>query len=160
MTAYTFIYCDSTRTVAVQTRGALRQACQSNLKLTSEIGHAAKFPIRIIARSPVFPFPNHSNNMVHSRIRHTNYVKVKRTEIKKLLSSRSDRVKAVDFHPTENWILCALYNGKVNIYNYDTQLILRTFPITDVPVRAGRFIARKNWIVTGSDDFQLVFPRY
>jgi WD40 repeat protein len=82
---------------------------------------------------------------------------VKRTEIKKLLSSRSDRVKAVDFHPTENWILCALYNGKVNIYNYDTQAILRTFPITDVPVRAGRFVARKNWIVTGSDDFQLVF---
>ena len=83
-------------------------------------------------------------------------MQVKRTEIKKLLSSRSDRVKAVDFHPTENWILCALYNGKVHIYDYDTQLLLRTFDITDVPVRAGRFIARKNWIVTGSDDFQLV----
>jgi coatomer subunit beta' len=83
-------------------------------------------------------------------------IKVKRTEIKKLLSNRSDRVKAVDFHPTENWILCALYNGKVYIYSYDTQLLLRTFDITDVPVRAGRFIARKNWIVTGSDDFQLV----
>jgi coatomer subunit beta' len=50
-----------------------------------------------------------------------------------------------------------LYNGKVHIYNYDTQVLLRTFDITDVPVRAGRFIARKNWIVTGSDDFQLVF---
>ena len=86
-------------------------------------------------------------------------MQVKRTEIKKLLSSRSDRVKAVDFHPTENWILCALYNGKVHLYNYDTQALLRTFDITDVPVRAGRFIARKNWIVTGSDDFQLVkFP--
>jgi len=73
-----------------------------------------------------------------------------------LLSSRSDRVKAVDFHPTESWILCALYNGKVYIYNYETSTLLRTFDITDVPVRAGRFIARKNWIVTGSDDFQLV----
>lgn len=86
-------------------------------------------------------------------------MQVKRTEIKKLLSSRSDRVKAVDFHPAENWILCALYNGKVHIYDYDTQLLLRTFDITDVPVRAGRFIARKNWIVTGSDDFQIVCER-
>jgi coatomer subunit beta' len=83
-------------------------------------------------------------------------VQVVRTEIKKLLSSRSDRVKAVDFHPTESWILCALYNGKVYIYNYETSTLMRTFDITDVPVRAGRFIARKNWIVTGSDDFQLV----
>jgi WD40 repeat protein len=79
-----------------------------------------------------------------------------RTEIKKLFSSRSDRVKAVDFHPVENWILCALYNGKVHLYNYDTQALQRTFDITDVPVRAARFVARKNWIVTGSDDFQLV----
>jgi len=44
----------------------------------------------------------------------------------------------------------------VHIYNFDTQLLLKTFDITDVPVRAGRFIARKNWIVTGSDDFHLV----
>lgn len=27
--------------------------------------------------------------------------------------------------------------------------------MTDVPVRAGRFIARKNWLVVGSDDFHL-----
>jgi coatomer subunit beta' len=46
----------------------------------------------------------------------------------------------------------------VYIYNYDTQVLQRTFDITDVPVRAARFVARKNWIVTGSDDFQLVNP--
>jgi coatomer subunit beta' len=32
--------------------------------------------------------------------------------------------------------------------------------VTDVPVRAGRFVARKNWIVTGSDDFQLRVVNY
>lgn len=32
---------------------------------------------------------------------------------------------------------------------------MKTFELTDVPVRAGRFVARKNWIVCGSDDFQL-----
>jgi hypothetical protein len=84
---------------------------------------------------------------------------MRRTEIKKLLSSRSDRIKAVDLHPTESWILCALYNGKVQVYNYKTQLLLRTSDTAEVPVRAGRFIARKNWLVTGSDDFQLVLRR-
>jgi coatomer subunit beta' len=83
-----------------------------------------------------------------------------RTEIKKLFSGRSDRVKAVDFHPVESWILCALYNGKVQLYNYETQVLQRTFDITNVPVRAARFVARKNWIVTGSDDFQLVIPKF
>ena len=37
---------------------------------------------------------------------------------------------------------------------------MKTFELTDVPVRAGRFIARKNWIVCGSDDFQLRVYNY
>lgn len=41
-----------------------------------------------------------------------------RLEIKKLLSSRSDRVKCVDIHPTEPWVLSALYNGHVFIWDY------------------------------------------
>jgi hypothetical protein len=41
------------------------------------------------------------------------------------------------------------------------QAIVKTFELTDVPVRAGRFVARKNWIVCGSDDFQLrVYSTY
>lgn len=32
--------------------------------------------------------------------------------------------------------------------------------MTDLPVRAGRFIARKNWIVVGSDDFKLRVYNY
>ena len=38
--------------------------------------------------------------------------------------------------------------------------IVKTFELADVPVRAGRFIARKNWIVCGSDDFQLRVYNY
>ncbi|KAK2705291.1 hypothetical protein QYM36_017359 [Artemia franciscana] len=44
-----------------------------------------------------------------------------------ILTARSDRVKCVDLHPTEPWI----------------------------PVRSGKFIARKNWIITGSDDYRI-----
>jgi len=36
-----------------------------------------------------------------------------RLEIKKKLSARSERVKSVDFHPNEPWILAALYSGHV-----------------------------------------------
>ncbi|KAG6355756.1 hypothetical protein INS49_003722 [Diaporthe citri] len=83
-----------------------------------------------------------------------------RLDVKRQLFARSERVKGIDFHPTEPWILTTLYSGHVYIWSYETQAIVKTFELTDVPVRAGRFIARKNWIVCGSDDFQLRVHNY
>ncbi|KAI5287866.1 Coatomer subunit beta' [Ascosphaera aggregata] len=83
-----------------------------------------------------------------------------RLDVKRQLFARSERVKGIDFHPTEPWILTTLYSGHVYIWSYETQSIIKTFEVTDVPVRAGRFIARKNWIVCGSDDFQLRVYNY
>ncbi|KAK3687894.1 coatomer WD associated region-domain-containing protein [Podospora appendiculata] len=80
--------------------------------------------------------------------------------IQRQLFARSERVKGIDFHPTEPWILTTLYSGHVYIWSYETQQIVKTFELTDVPVRAGRFIARKNWIVCGSDDFQIRVHNY
>jgi WD40 repeat protein len=77
------------------------------------------------------------------------------TFIQRKFLSRSDRVKGVDFHPTEPWILTGLYNGTVNIYNHETGAVVKTFEVAEVPVRCVRFIPRKNWFVAGSDDFQL-----
>jgi coatomer subunit beta' len=74
--------------------------------------------------------------------------------------ARSERVKGIDFHPTEPWILTTLYSGHAYIWSYETQAIVKTFELADVPVRAGRFIARKNWIACGSDDFQLRVYNY
>ncbi|EAU82527.2 coatomer beta' subunit [Coprinopsis cinerea okayama7 len=76
-------------------------------------------------------------------------------DVTKKLFARSDRVKAVDFHPTEPWLLCALYNGTVQIYNHTTGSLIKSFEVAEVPVRTAKFIARKNWFVAGSDDFQL-----
>ncbi|KAI9692988.1 MAG: hypothetical protein M1822_004983 [Bathelium mastoideum] len=76
------------------------------------------------------------------------------------LFARSERVKGIDFHPTEPWILTTLYSGHVYIWSYESQAIVKTFELTDVPVRAGRFISRKNWIACGSDDFQLRVYNY
>mmetsp|Transcript_27509 Transcript_27509/g.65528 ORF Transcript_27509/g.65528 Transcript_27509/m.65528 type:complete len:943 (+) Transcript_27509:197-3025(+) len=75
-----------------------------------------------------------------------------RLNIRRKLTSRSDRVKCVDLHPDEPWMLCSLYNGTVHLWNYQSQTLLKTFEVTELPVRAAKFIARKQWIITGSDD--------
>lgn len=81
-------------------------------------------------------------------------------DIKRRLTSRSDRVKCVDLHPAEPWMLCALYNGHVHIMNYENQQLVKDFEVCDVPVRSARFVARKNWIITGSDDMQIRIFNY
>ncbi|KAF8324305.1 coatomer beta [Cantharellus anzutake] len=76
-------------------------------------------------------------------------------DINRKLFTRSDRVKSVDFHPTEPWVLAGLYNGTAHIYNIDSGASIRSFEVAEVPVRCVQFIARKQWFVAGSDDFQL-----
>lgn len=97
-----------------------------------------------------------------------------RLDVKRKLLARSDRVKCVDLHPTEPWTLVSLYNGHVHIWNHETQqliksfevrlflliLIYEIFKVCDLPVRAAKFIVRKNWIATGSDDMQLRIFNY
>ena len=47
---------------------------------------------------------------------------VTRAGVQRKLSARSDRVKSVDFHPSEPWVMTCLYNGNVYIWNYDNQV--------------------------------------
>jgi hypothetical protein len=61
----------------------------------------------------------------------------------------------VDIHPTEPWVLTSLYSGHVVIWNYTTQSAVKSFEVTELPIRAGKFIPRKQWIVTGSDDMMI-----
>ncbi|GJZ96214.1 coatomer subunit beta'-3-like protein, partial [Tanacetum coccineum] len=65
---------------------------------------------------------------------------------------KSERVKSIDLHPTEPWVLIGLYSGNVNIWNYHTQVTEKSFEIAKSPVRAAKFIANKEWIVCGADD--------
>ncbi|XP_009388663.1 coatomer subunit beta'-1 isoform X1 [Musa acuminata AAA Group] len=75
-----------------------------------------------------------------------------RLDIKRKLAQRSERVKSVDLHPTEPWILASLYSGSVCIWNYQTQTMVKSFEVTELPVRSAKFIARKQWVVAGADD--------
>lgn len=78
-----------------------------------------------------------------------------RLDIKRKLTARSDRIKSVDLHPIEPWMLCSLYNGNINVWNHESQQLVKTFEVCDLPVRAAKFVPRKNWIVAGSDDMQI-----
>lgn len=81
-------------------------------------------------------------------------------DVKKKLVARSERVKCLDLHPTEYWILVSLYDGKVHIWHYETQQLLKTFEVNDGPVRVAKFVPKKNWIVCGSDDFKITVYNY
>eukprot|EP00798_Chlamydomonas_sp_ICE-L_P021129 gene21129-28016_t len=81
-------------------------------------------------------------------------------EIKRQLVQRTDRVKGVDIHPTEPWLLANLYNGNVYIWNSGDQSLVKSFEVTDLPVRTAKFVARKQWILTGSDDMLIRVYNY
>ncbi|CAJ0579930.1 unnamed protein product, partial [Mesorhabditis spiculigera] len=83
-----------------------------------------------------------------------------RFDVNRKLLARSDRVKSVDIHTSEPWLLAALYNGNVLIYNFETQALLKTIEVCDLPVRAARFVPRKQWVITGSDDMNIRVYNY
>lgn len=75
-----------------------------------------------------------------------------RLEIKRKLAARSERVKCVDFHPSEPWILAALYTGHIFLWNYQTQTLVKSIEVCDFPIRTAKLIPSKQWIICGSDD--------
>ncbi|RID50064.1 hypothetical protein BRARA_H00819 [Brassica rapa] len=83
-----------------------------------------------------------------------------RLDIKKKFAQRSERVKSVDLHPTEPWILASLYSGTVCIWNYQTQTITKSFEVTELPVRSAKFIPRKQWVVAAADDMYIRVYNY
>ncbi|XP_067450149.1 coatomer subunit beta'-like [Thunnus thynnus] len=78
-----------------------------------------------------------------------------RLDIKRKLTARSDRVKSVDLHPTEPWMVASLYSGSVVVWNHETQTMVKIFEVCDLPVRVARFVARKHWVIAGSDDMHI-----
>jgi coatomer subunit beta' len=81
-------------------------------------------------------------------------------DIRKLLSARTDRVKSVDFHPTEPWVLAGLYSGSVMIWDYTTQALVRQMEVSNLPIRCAKFIVRRQWIVVGCDDMTVKILNY
>lgn len=49
-------------------------------------------------------------------------------------------------------LLVNLYNGSVAIYSTADGSLLKSWEVTDLPVRAAAFIPRRGWVATGADD--------
>ena len=81
-------------------------------------------------------------------------------DIKKKLSSRSERVKSVEIHPSQPWVVSGLYNGNIIIYDYITQAILKSFEVSNFPIRCTKFVSRMHWLIVGSDDKNLRIYNY
>lgn len=76
--------------------------------------------------------------------------------VKRKFAEKSERVKSVELHPAEPWVLVAMYNGRAMIWNFATGALVKTFEVAEnQPVRSARFIVRKQWVVTGSDDMHI-----
>mmetsp|Transcript_23414 Transcript_23414/g.41412 ORF Transcript_23414/g.41412 Transcript_23414/m.41412 type:complete len:687 (+) Transcript_23414:75-2135(+) len=83
-----------------------------------------------------------------------------RLDVQKVMSVASERVKCCDIHPHEPWVLSALYSGHVFIWNYETQALVKSFEVCDLPVRCAKFIAKKQWFVCGTDDMKIQIYNY
>uniref|UniRef100_A0ACD5XWM0 Uncharacterized protein n=1 Tax=Avena sativa TaxID=4498 RepID=A0ACD5XWM0_AVESA len=83
-----------------------------------------------------------------------------RLEIKRKFAQRSERVKSVDLHPTEPWILASLYSGSVCIWDYQSQTMVKSFETSELPVRSAKFVPRKQWVVAGADDMHIRVYNY
>ncbi|CXI04062.1 coatomer subunit beta, putative [Plasmodium berghei] len=73
-------------------------------------------------------------------------------DIKKKLNSRIGKVKCVDIHENEPWILAALYNGKLIIFDYSNQNTIKNIEVSGYPLRCAKFIEKKQWIICTGDD--------
>jgi len=50
------------------------------------------------------------------------------------------------------WILAAFHTGQVKVWDYDSNTLVTTIQICEMPTRAAKWIERKSWFIVGSDD--------
>ncbi|OIR56901.1 MAG: coatomer beta' subunit [Amphiamblys sp. WSBS2006] len=75
------------------------------------------------------------------------------TEEKVLFQVHTEKIKALDVLPESSWVVTAMYSGACIIWDWARQERVRKLDVANTPVRAVRFVSRKNWILCGSDDF-------
>lgn len=61
---------------------------------------------------------------------------------------------------TPSRLLTNLYNGTICIWHTGDGSLVRSFEASDLPVRAAKFVARKQWVVSGADDAHVRVHNY
>ncbi|GIX66021.1 coatomer subunit beta, putative [Babesia caballi] len=78
----------------------------------------------------------------------------------KKLELRKEKVKCVDLHPSEPWVVSGQYNGTCTIYNYLKQSLVKRIDVCNSPIRCCKFIARKQWLVAATDEKHILAYNY
>ncbi|OZJ05293.1 hypothetical protein BZG36_01950 [Bifiguratus adelaidae] len=74
--------------------------------------------------------------------------------------SKSNRVKGVAFHPKRPWILAALHNGCIQLWDYRMGTLLERFDEHDGPVRGISFHPTQPLFVSAGDDYKIKVWNY
>ncbi|KAF9204235.1 hypothetical protein BGZ49_005548 [Haplosporangium sp. Z 27] len=74
--------------------------------------------------------------------------------------SKSNRVKGVAFHPKRPWILAALHNGSIQLWDYRMGTLLERFDEHDGPVRGISFHPSQPLFVSAGDDYKIKVWNY
>jgi coatomer protein complex subunit alpha (xenin) len=67
--------------------------------------------------------------------------------------SKSARVKGLSFHPSRSWILAALHNGEIQLWDYVMASLVCRFNDHEGPVRGINFHKSQPLFVSGGDDY-------
>ena len=74
--------------------------------------------------------------------------------------SKSNRVKGLSFHSVRPWILAALHNGVVQLWDYEMKVLLERYDEHDGPVRGVDFHSIQPLFVSGGDDYKIKIWNY
>lgn len=81
--------------------------------------------------------------------------------IKKLVSTRTERVKSLEFHPTEPLLAAGMYDGTVQILNTNDWSILRLIRVDKAKaIRCVCWMPSMNWLLTACDNFSISAYQY
>ncbi|KAL7714756.1 Beta'-coat protein [Entamoeba marina] len=74
--------------------------------------------------------------------------------------TRTARVKGISFHPTRNWVLTSLHNGKIQLWDMRTRTLLHVYEGHKGPVRSVQFHPDRPIFVSGGDDTMIILWSY
>ncbi|KAJ3217193.1 hypothetical protein HDU67_008322 [Dinochytrium kinnereticum] len=69
--------------------------------------------------------------------------------------TKSNRVKGLSFHPKRPWVLAALHNGSVQLWDYKIGSLIDRFDEHEGPVRGVCFHPTQPLFVSGGDDYKI-----
>ncbi|PHJ21160.1 coatomer subunit alpha, partial [Cystoisospora suis] len=69
--------------------------------------------------------------------------------------TKSSRVKGLAFHPSLQWILAALHNGTIQLWDYRIGSLIDKFEEHEGPVRGIDFHSSQQLFVSGGDDYKV-----